>query len=309
MITAVSLNSAVDRRVLVETLARGTVLRASEMHEKEGGKGINVANAARELGARVAITGFVAGRRGHFIKEALRRKGIAARWIHVPGESRVCLAIIETGSDAITEILEPGPRIPQRAVRSLYRVLEQLARRSRIVALSGSLPSDIDPRCYAQLIRICRHAGARTLLDTSGEALAEGIKAAPTILRINEQEAAALVGYALDSDSPRRRAVQWIANQGVEAPLVSQGARGAFFLYRGRMGRIRVPRFKTLNPVGAGDCMAAGIAAALDAGKPLEEALVWGAASGTACVLTAETATVRKKDVMRVKKEISIRWD
>jgi tagatose 6-phosphate kinase len=111
-------------------------------------------------------------------------------------------------------------------------------------------------------------------------------------VRLNEEEAKIL------------RRIETLA----ETVVVSMGERGARFVHRGRWGRIRVPRLQAVNPVGAGDCMAGGIATAIDAGRGLAEALALGAACGAASVLTPETARVRRKDVTAIVKEVSVEW-
>jgi tagatose 6-phosphate kinase len=153
--------------------------------------------------------------------------------------------------------------------------------------MSGSLPAGVNRSFYARLIRACR--GTFTILDTSGEPLAAGARAAPSLIRVNRDEA--------------RRLKAW------KGPLVvSMGRDGAVARVDGRRARIRVPRLDAVNPVGAGDCMAAGIAAAIDAGRPLEEALALGAACGAASVLTPVTAGVRRRDVQRILKQVRIQW-
>lgn len=286
MITVVSLNSAIDKRIVVDRLVPGTLVRTRQVDEHAGGKGLNVAGAASELGRRVTVVGFAPGSRGRILRDAVRRKGIASRWIAIPGETRTNLAIFSNGH--VTEILEPGPRVPARAAVEILRVVRRLARRSSVVVMSGSLPPGLGENFYARLIRACGRTF--TILDTSGSALKSGVKAGPSLVRINEEEARQL-------------------DRLPETVVISMGDRGARFVHRGRSGKIRVPKLKAVNPIGAGDCMAGGIAAALDAGRSLEEALALGAACGAASVLTPETARVRGKDARALLREVSIRWD
>ena len=51
------------------------------------------------------------------------------------------------------------------------------------------------------------------------------------------------------------------------------------------------------SAIGAGDSFTAAVALALARGEPLEEALAWGVAAGTAAVVCAGTARVRRVDV------------
>jgi 1-phosphofructokinase family hexose kinase len=291
MITVISLNSAIDKRIVVDRLVLGGLTRAVEVSEHAGGKGLNVAGAAAEMGAKVTVLGFAPGLRGKILDAAMRAKGISTRWIDIPGETRTNLAIFSNGD--VTEVLEPGPRVPHAAARRALRFAATAAKRSRVVAMSGSLPPGLPETFYAQIIRACR--GAFTILDTSRAPLRQGIQARPSLLRINEDELEAI---------QLRRAAELI-----ETIVVSRGSKPATVVHRGRFGKLAGPKLRAVNPVGAGDCMAGGIAAAIDAGRTIEEALVQGAACGAASVLTPETARVRRKDARALLKEVSLTWD
>jgi 1-phosphofructokinase/tagatose 6-phosphate kinase len=64
MIVTVTLNAAIDRTLLVPNFQLGQRHRASEGTSSAGGKGINVARAARRLGVPVVCTGLAAAEPG-----------------------------------------------------------------------------------------------------------------------------------------------------------------------------------------------------------------------------------------------------
>ena len=51
--------------------------------------------------------------------------------------------------------------------------------------MGGSLPPGVDADIYAQLIDRIQQAGAHAILDSSGEALLQGCKACPTLVKPN----------------------------------------------------------------------------------------------------------------------------
>jgi len=71
MIVTVTLNAAIDRTLLVPNFQLGQRHRASEGTSSAGGKGINVARAARRLGVPVVCTGLAGGRTGTLLVEEL----------------------------------------------------------------------------------------------------------------------------------------------------------------------------------------------------------------------------------------------
>jgi len=88
--------------------AIGGTNRASIEQIDAGGKGINVAKAARQLGCPAIALGFLAGANGRWIADALQSMGILCDFEWVPGETRVNLKIKDPLTGTETEINEPG---------------------------------------------------------------------------------------------------------------------------------------------------------------------------------------------------------
>ncbi|NHN33451.1 1-phosphofructokinase family hexose kinase [Paenibacillus agricola] len=211
MITTVTLNAAIDKTYYLPSFGLGQVSRVQRMFAEPGGKGINVARVIQQLGYPVIATGFVGGHNGRFIENALSQQGIEHDFIHVEGESRLCLNVIEESKGSSTELLEQGPVISEEAWQLMQAKLAHLAARSRIVCFSGSLPQGVPDDGYAQLIAIVKQAGCLAFLDTSGSALLQGIKALPDFVKPNEDEVRALltqvgwlragVGFKIEADT------------------------------------------------------------------------------------------------------------
>jgi tagatose 6-phosphate kinase len=67
------------------------------------------------------------------------------------------------------------------------------------------------------------------------------------------------------------------------------------------------PVVAAVNPIGSGDAMMAGIATALDRGQAMVEAVRFGVACGAANALTATSGEVRRADVMRLLRRVTVR--
>ena len=61
-------------------------------------------------------------------------------------------------------------------------------------------------------------------------------------------------------------------------------------------------------PVGSGDCLLGGMAAALARGQAMEAALRLGVACGAANTLVAETGWLRREDVDALRERVSSAW-
>lgn len=279
MILAVSLNSAMDRTVLLSgRLASGEIQRAVSADVQMGGKGLNVAKAAARLGAAVCATGFAGGLTGRFLREECARLGIRDGLVTTSGESRVCYMFANQDGTPPTVVNEPGPFISPAEVEALLEVFTALLPQSSLAVLSGSLPPGVPVDIYRRMIEAARSAGVRCLLDSSGEPLRHGLLAKPWLIKPNADEFAELVGRWQTEDDLTRQCRQLQA-AGVENVIVSLGGDGALVVAGEQCWHVKPPSLETANPTGCGDIFVAGLAVSLDRGGTLLD----GVRLGTAC--------------------------
>ncbi|TNJ65751.1 1-phosphofructokinase [Paenibacillus hemerocallicola] len=306
LITTVTLNAAIDKTYVLDSFPLGRVSRVSEMISVPGGKGINVARVVSQLGGSVKATGFVGGSNGDYIVKELGNAGIDNDFVTVEGESRLCLNMIDISAGTSTELLEPGPIITAQQIEAIKDKVKRLAADSVIVAFSGSLPKGAPAALYADLVDIAKAQGAKAFLDTSGDALIEGVKARPFFIKPNEDEIGKLLGRKPERESDMYAGMMQLMERGVGCVVVTLGAAGSVAGYAGRLYRIRAPRIEAINPVGSGDSFVAGMAVAVASGEPVEQALRLATASGTANALNAQAGDVRVDDVRRLVAQVQI---
>ena len=305
MILVINLNASVDKRYKMKDLIKGEVMRAAEVDNTPGGKGIHVANVATILGEDCIATGYLGGKSGEFISEKLQDYGIKQDFVQVAGETRSCLAII-TESGAQTEILEPGPTVTPEEQEAFMAKYQELLSKATVVAASGSMPKGLPGDFYGQLISLALKAGKPFLLDTSGEALIQGIKAQPYFVKPNNDEIKVLVGAELRSDEDIVHVLQKFMEDGIKLPVISLGAQGSMAGYNQHVYKITVPKIQCKNPVGSGDSFVAGIAVGIERGMAIEDVLSLGAACGTANAMEDESGFVRKEVVEELFPQIKI---
>src|SRR5690606_4845655 len=110
----------------------------------------NVARVLAQLGVPATLAGFLGGATGREIDAALTASGFETRWVRIEGESRRCVAVVETGAAAATEFNEPGPEIPPPAWQFFLAQCEEWLRQDdfAVVIFSGSLPPGVPPDAY-----------------------------------------------------------------------------------------------------------------------------------------------------------------
>lgn len=287
-VLTVTLNAAIDKRYDVTGITVGQVQRVSRVQAGAGGKGLNVARGARLCGQEVVATGFVAGFAGQFITSQVRAQGIRDEFVRVPGESRTCINIIDAAGTS-TEFLEPGAGVNATHLAQLLARFQTLLGEVDVVTLSGSAPSGCPDDVYVAFVEAARLAARPVILDTSGALLRAGLAAAPTVVKPNREELAALVGSDLRDLAEVIAAARSLCAQGPEWVVVSLGAEGALAVNDLCAVQVLAPRVVAVNPVGCGDVLVSGLAAGLAAGQTVDAALPFAVRVAAAAAAHPET--------------------
>ncbi|MBW5422849.1 hexose kinase [Streptomyces sp. BG9H] len=282
MILTVTLNAALDLTYRVTALTPHTSHRVTEVTERPGGKGVNVARVLAALGHEVTVTGFAGGDTGRAVRERLAAEPrVTDAFATVAGATRRTLAVVDAATGDTTQLNEPGPTVTPAEWAAFLDSYEELAHRAgtTAVALCGSLPPGVPVGAYALLIRAARAARVPVLLDTSGEPLRRGVAARPDIVKPNADELAELTG----SHEPAR-ATRDARRRGAHAVVASLGADGLLALTPDGSWQARPPKRVRGNPTGAGDSAVAGLLSGLAEGLPWPERLARAVALSAATV-------------------------
>lgn len=276
-VVAVALNPALDHTLEVDHLRVGEVNRALRMQVDVGGKGINVASCLADFGVHSTVTGQIGRDNAAQFETLFHAKGIDNQCFYLDGLTRINTKLVDLASGNTTDINMPGPTLAPDAIEALFeRLLARiggLVSKGSWVVASGSLPPQWPADTYARLIAHVHSLGAQVLLDASGVALAEGIGAAPDIIKPNRAELCELIGHTLtDTGSVVAAARELLARPNAPGTvIVSMGGEGALFINRHVALQAHPIPTELISTVGAGDAMVAGIVAAQIAGLALPE--------------------------------------
>ncbi|MEV6422267.1 1-phosphofructokinase family hexose kinase [Streptomyces sp. NPDC051662] len=287
MIVTVTLNAALDITYHTPALVPHTTHRVSDVTERPGGKGLNVARVLSALGHETVVTGFAGGRTGDVLRELLGNSGPGGSrgrpvdaLVPISGATRRTLAVVDETSGDTTQLNEPGPTVSSAEWSDFLGAYERLLTGADAVALCGSLPPGIHVGAYAELIRRARAAGVPVLLDTSGEPLRRGVAARPDLVKPNADELARLTG----SREPLR-AARDARRRGAHAVIASLGPDGILAATPDGIWQATPPASVKGNPTGAGDSAVAGLLSGLVEQLPWPARLARAVALATATVL------------------------
>lgn len=279
MIVTVTLNAALDVTYQVDELRPDTSHRVRTVHERAGGKGVNVARVLQGQGRTVTALGLVGGWTGARIAADLDASGIAAAMTSISGESRRTVSVVSAATGGSTLFNEPGPHVTEAEWQAFLDAFTRFVGLASIVVLSGSLPPGVPEDAYGRLARVAHSSDARVLVDADGAALARSIEASPEVVKPNGAELRAATG--LEEPGAAMRSLH---AAGAGAVVATFGAQGIRALTPDGAWSARLDRpIGGVNPTGAGDAVAAALVAGLEDGRDwpsmLADAVAWSAAA------------------------------
>lgn len=290
MITTVTLNASIDKAyVMQEAIENGTVMRVKEVRNTAGGKGLNVAKIAVICGAEVLATGFAGGFNGRYLESLAAESHVATRFCHVEGETRSCINILDPKYGS-TEYLEPGFSVKEEDLARFLTEFPGVIGKSTVVTMSGSAPVGIPSDIYRRMTELAKAAGAKVILDTSGDYLKEGLQGRPFMIKPNEDEIEALLGIrAEDPEAVFRAASELRVKYGIPWVVISLGGNGAVLSCDEGVFHGLPPKLDPVNTVGCGDSMVGAFAVALERALSPREALRYAVAVSAAAAMSPLT--------------------
>ena len=254
----------------------GETLAGSSFAMRPGGKGGNQALAASRAGARVALLGCVGD--DPMAAIALQRLRTASvdlsrvravetttgvALIHVDDAGENCITIV-AGANAAAR----AAQVPDALLAEGSTLLMQL---------------EVPLGEVAALARRGHRRGARVMLNAAPAArLPADLLDVLDVLIVNETEARTLA--SVDHTADAKTLCRALATP-ARAAVVTRGANGAVYAHGGRLGEQAAPRIDAVDTVGAGDAFAGALAASVDRGERLDDAVRAGVAAGARACL------------------------
>jgi 1-phosphofructokinase family hexose kinase len=302
MIISVVPNPALDKMIVLPDFNVGQIHRAKEVLTLAGGKGFNFARAIQTLGEPVRVIAPIGGYAGQQLLALAAQEGLAVDPQPVGADLRTCLTVIDPRADyRLTEIYEQGSSLCIDEWFSLVRRVRLASEHADMLVICGSFPPGIPDDGLATLLQQASSVGIPVLLDTHGSQLAGVLALRPTLLKINQFEAAELLGRRITTPALALEAAADLQLRGAQSVVISLGATGV-------VGRsINNQSFGWASPhvdavcaTGSGDCLLAGIAAGIARGQSLAEAARLGVAAGAANTLLLGAGRLNLQSVERL---------
>ena len=244
----ICLSPAIDATVRINAWPTdGCVIKNAADTFAPGGKTVNVARWLSIRGATVACGGLLGEDNAAIFEKELAKYGIEDRFVRIPGSTRVNeMFVTPQGSFKVNRPAFPG--IEPSDLTSFVAGLTS----SDVAIFSGSLPKDYPTDTYRVLVEAAKKAGAKVVLDASGKALVEGVKAHPDVIKPNAEECEPLIGFVPKAPEEFKRATAAL-RQFCDCPIISDGGAGCWF--DGEF--VPAPKVEVLDTTAAGDTLLA----------------------------------------------------
>lgn len=277
MIVAAGLSPAWQQILEFDRLQIGSVNRARAAHWCGSGKVLNVGMALAHLGARQCTIAPLGGPALAAIEKEFGALGIEGRWIATASATRVCTTLLDEATGTTTELVENAQPISSSELEAFAQAFRQASTEAAAVVLTGSMPSAAPVELFRDLLRTTQ---APAVLDLRGPELLVALEAAPLVIKPNRDELAATLGHPIDTDDELAEAVRQLQERGAQWVVVSAGREPLWIFSPEQVFRCRPPRLqRVVNPIGCGDCLAAGIAVGIARGDSVVEATRLGIAA------------------------------
>lgn len=293
MFLTVTPNLCVERTFLIPDFSPGKVHRIApdSMHVNAGGKGINAARVAAQLGSEVLALTWAGKAQCEWFEAQLAREGVAHELIAVEADTRICLNILN-GDGLKTEIVEAGAPLQADDRQPMLERFDALLPDCELAAICGSYPPPKStPEAtkpveshLTQMAQLARRHGKKLIVDSKGAPFEQLLQSEylPWAIKPNTDEAAALLKRSIDTEVDERRAVDGLIALGISVVLLSCGGRGAYLGTPDGIWFFTPPSIKELSPVGSGDTFVGAFAAQYLKSNDVLEAVRWGVAAGAA---------------------------
>ncbi|MBN2456745.1 MAG: hypothetical protein JXB29_09470 [Sedimentisphaerales bacterium] len=302
-IITVGLAPAWDVTIRAKGLDWGQHKQVDSVEIKPAGKALNICRALVLQGQSSIAAGLWGRQDFEQMMEFLRpRQGpLKVMMTVVDGKTRQNITVIDTLNNREIHLRSNSKLASRDALKELKIDLGTIVNKNSVCVFSGSMPGENFFGDVVAIIKTCQQSGAKIVLDTSGAALREIVKAGFIwLIKPNVQELGSLLGEQVaDKPASLVKASRELLEK-VEIVLISRGEKGAVTVTKKEAWQGRcIGRRKVLSTVGCGDYLLAGFLKGLkdspDAGSALEVAIKVATAKAWGWAETKNWLEVQRK--------------
>ena len=255
----------------------GETLQGSSYITVPGGKGNNQAVAAARLGAdvkfigRVGTDGF-----GEEVLQIVSEQNVDTSLVMKDPDHGTGIAVISVDKNAENSIIIISGANFAMDDSDVERASRNMAD-AKVLMLQLEVPLD----ACLKAAQAAKEKGVKVVFDPAPAIpLPEEAFKLMDFITPNEIETEILTGIRPANQEDASKAAKIFLEKGVGTAIIKLGAKGVYYENKDESGFITPYKVNPIDTVAAGDAFNGGVAVAVSEGKPLAEAVRWGAAAG-----------------------------
>ena len=261
--------------------APGETILGGTFFMNAGGKGANQAVAAKRLGGAVT---FIAKTGtdifGLQAQQLFRQEGIDVSCLISDPHHPSGVALIMVGEGAENCIAVASGANAALHPNDLEQATEKITS-AGIVLLQLEIP--VETVLYVATLA-AQHRRKVILNPAPAVPIPDALFKNISILTPNEGEAEALTGIKIENQTSLEQAADTLHRKGVEAVVITLGAKGAYISTAALRDRVAAPVVEAVDTTAAGDVFNGALAVALSEGMSLRDAVAFGCNAAAICV-------------------------
>jgi ribokinase len=255
----------------------GETLQGSSYITVPGGKGNNQSVAASRLGAPTKFVGRVGtdGFGGQVLQIVGEQKVDLSQVMKDPehGTGIAVICVDQNAENTIIIISGANFALDDSDVARASKVMDD----AKVLMLQLEVPLD----ACLKAAKAAKEKGVQVVWDPAPAIpLPDEAFKLMDFITPNETETEILVGFKPENAEDASRAAKLFLEKGVGTAVIKMGAKGVYYENKDESGFVPPYKVNPIDTVAAGDAFNAGLAVAISEGKPLAEAVRWGAAAG-----------------------------
>src|SRR5690606_23346485 len=151
---------------------------------------------------------------GELLKKQVAREGVPSLVIPIAEETRESFAVTDETTRDEFRFVMPGPTLSEDEWRACLAQVETNIADARYLVVSGSLPDGTPEGFHARLGEVAKRAGAKFVVDASGDQLKRALEAGVYLAKPNLRELQDIVSDDLSTHAAQVAACRTIIARG-----------------------------------------------------------------------------------------------
>jgi 1-phosphofructokinase/tagatose 6-phosphate kinase len=218
-------------------------------------------------------------------------------WVESASPIRFCYTILDRAEKTVTELVEESETVGDGTGERLLEAYKKFVQESSTVIISGTKAAGFPDTIVPEMVRLARAAGRLVILDVRGQDLINSLPFEPDVIKPNLDEFIATFAPELVSQNNIQGEVENIwAGLYEKHPcrlILTRGAGSVWYAEKGEFAEYTFEPVEPLNTIGSGDAFTAGLAAALEEGASLPEAVAEGSRCGALNAVLLRPGVIR----------------